>query len=422
MIPPIALAALPFVPGGKEALGSAGDALTGKSGFQASGYTSAEGYDPNAKFYGGSAEASQAEAYDRAAEADRAQQRQGVRIDKGQSNYAAQQADYARQEQGAAMGLMRDRATGAAPSIAQMQADRQMDQARSAQASAAASARGPAGLAMAQQGAAANMAAQQQGISAQAQIAAAQERQAAEQAYFGAASGIRGGDVSQQQLYAQQAQQQAAVDMQQRQLNDQRSSTYDQGAWRVGEGNQAAAMQEQGYVAAGHNNAQGLNQATQQSNSKGVQDLAKGVMGSATGALTGALLSDVRAKQNIVPIEPYKSKTPGASHNYSSKPNRSDETLAQFAALAPAAYQYKPETGKDPQQTHVGPMAQNMAAAPITSTAVVQDPQTGALGIDGDRGLKLALGGVGYLAQKQAEEDERRRQAGGYADVRPVRP
>lgn len=345
------------------------------------------GYDPNAKRYGGSAEASAAAEHDRAAEADRAQSRTGVQLDKSQSNYAAQQADYARQEQGAAMGLMRARATGQAPSIAQMQADRQMDQARSAQTSAAASARGPAGLAMAQQGAAANMAAAQQGISGQAQIAAAQERQAAEQAYFGAASGIRGGDVSQQQLYAQQAGAQAQLDAQQRAANDAKSMFYDQGSWDVNNRNQDAAMREQAILSGAHGSADSQNAQTNRENAHdkfGWKD-AMGAVGGLASAGIG-LLSDVRSKENIAPIMP-------------------DPMTHSLQAMKPYAYEYKQGRGAPGQ--NVGPMAQEMAQNPITATAIMPDPQTGMLAIDRDKALKVTMGGVGHLAAKQAEMERK---------------
>lgn len=106
----------------------------------------------------------------------------------------------ARGSQLTAADLMLARAQGRAPSIAQQQASLQMGQLASEQASAAASARGPAALALAQQGAAANTATGQSAISGQAQINAAMERERAEQAAFGAYSGIRGQDNQSQQL------------------------------------------------------------------------------------------------------------------------------------------------------------------------------------------------------------------------------
>lgn len=115
-----------------------------------------------------------------------------------QARYATDQAyadrnnaGAARAEQGNAMAMMKARATGAVPSVAQLQGQRDMEAARAAQSSAAAGARGPAGLALAQQNAAANTAAAQQNISGQSQMNALTERERAESAYMGAATGMR---------------------------------------------------------------------------------------------------------------------------------------------------------------------------------------------------------------------------------------
>lgn len=116
--------------------------------------------------------------------------------------------------------IMRARALGLTPSIAGMVGDRQMRQAAAEQSSAAASARGPAALALAQQGAAANTANMQSNISQQTQINAANERMQAEQSAFGAYTGIRQGDAQNQQMAAQQAQAQAGINAAQRAQND----------------------------------------------------------------------------------------------------------------------------------------------------------------------------------------------------------
>ena len=81
------------------------------------------------------------------------------------------------------------------------------------------------------------------------------------------------------------------------------------------------------------------------------------------------------------------------------------QMTAQLAqGLEPYAYQYKPGFGTPGEK--VGPMAQSMASNPVTATAVRQDPGTGLLSIDRDDVLKVALGGVGHLAQKQAQQDQ----------------
>jgi hypothetical protein len=260
------------------------------------------GWDPNAKRYGGSQEASDAAAYDRSAEADRALEREGVKVDYSKANRMGQYAQSSRNQQLEASGLMRARATGEAPSIAQMQADRQMQQARAAQSSMAAGARGAAGIAMAQQQAAGNTATSQQQISGQAQIAAAQERLAAEQAYFGASSGMRGQDLGAMGQYAQMGQAQAQFDAQQRAANDARSMFYDQGAWQVADRNQQAAMQEQGILSGAHGAADSQNMASDRQNAEqgfGWKD-AMSLAGSVAGA--ASFLSDVRAKTDVQPL------------------------------------------------------------------------------------------------------------------------
>ena len=117
---------------------------------------------------------------------------QGNLYNRGES--AMNQQNDARGMQMDAASMARARATGQAPSIAQMQGDRAMGQAVAAQTSQMASARGPAALALAQQGAANNAANAQSDIAGQSAIAAAQERQAAEQAYAAQSGAIRGGD------------------------------------------------------------------------------------------------------------------------------------------------------------------------------------------------------------------------------------
>jgi hypothetical protein len=150
-----------------------------------------------------------------------ARQRQGERIDTTGADQYAHFGMQSRQGAAEVAEAMRLRATGYAPSIAQMQADRQMQQATAAQAAQAASARGGAALALAQQNAANNIANAQGAISNQAQINAAQEQLAAESAAMGAFGQLRSGDLASQQQAAQQALSQAQLNQQQRAMNDQ---------------------------------------------------------------------------------------------------------------------------------------------------------------------------------------------------------
>jgi hypothetical protein len=102
-----------------------------------------------------------------------------------------------------------------------------------------------------------------------------------------------------------------------------------------------------------------------------------------------------------------RSDDTGATKLHASKA-AGDPMLAQLAdGAAPSAYRYKPGYGEDTTDTHVGPMAQNMAANPVTSVAVTRSPENGMLALDGKKSLKLALGGMGYLAKKQQELEAR---------------
>lgn len=168
--------------------------------------------DPMYQYGGRAGKAYEDAAYFRQ-RAEAAQGRQGEQIDYTRANqWDHRSGDWdraagesrtlawqARQPQMRMADMLADRAMGRTPSIAQMQADRQMGQMAREQSSAAASARGPAAIALAQQQAAANTAAGQSAISNQAQINAAQERQQAEQAAMGAYSNIRAQDYQGQQ-------------------------------------------------------------------------------------------------------------------------------------------------------------------------------------------------------------------------------
>jgi len=190
------------------------------------------------------------------AAAQGAQMRQGAAIDQReqQRDYGGfqQQMGYSDQErarqgnaynqQQASTNMYRDMATGAGPSLATALMGQGMNNIRAQQTSAAASARGPAGLAMAQQQAAGNMAAQGQQLNAQLGQMRAQEQLGAMQGYAqgtqglsSAAGQMRAQDQSGAGLYnqargmsAQNAQAQAQMQQNQNALNDARSMGYEQ--------------------------------------------------------------------------------------------------------------------------------------------------------------------------------------------------
>lgn len=243
--------------------------------------------DANRYAYGGDPLEAELTAARYRQQAEGAQNRQGVQVNYDQANWDRARGLQARGQQQDMYGLMARRAQGRG-SIAQMQADRQMQQATAAQASAAASARGPAALALAQQTAAANTANMQGAISNQAQINAAQERLAAEQAAFGAASGMRGGDLASQQQAAQQQQYQAGLHAQQRALNDQMTlgmTGFEHGVRSTalaGNMNYEAQRASNELGAAGINaGVGGQNAGTNQQNAWGVLGMARDAAGAA---------------------------------------------------------------------------------------------------------------------------------------------
>lgn len=480
-----------------------------------------------------------------------------------QADYAAADqsrgnAMAARAGQAQAAGLMMNRAMGQTPSIAGMQAQQDMQRAVAAQSSAAAGARGPAAMALAQQNAAANTANAQSAISGQAQVNAANERLQAENAAYGAMSGMRGQDVGAQAQDANQAQFQAGMQMQNRAANDQRAMQYAQMGHQAMQQEQQGALQMQGYLAGSQANVNTTNAQVGGQNAGmaaaylggtaklgeaavgamssdarakyGAQPIGGGgsmlsdvytktglaqlggpgaispqtgsaspsfdklapgggmdVMGSLkahsdfgtrfqrdpTGGNVagGLMLSDDRAKlrdherqayllgrahgmernsdfayggapregEEIVDRDPWQADSrraeqrpewlEGYMHEQGGAsaraglatglaPMRSEMTGQLARGLAPYAYRYKDGFGTPGEK--VGPMAQEMAANDVTATAIRQDPQSGLLGIDRDDGLKVALGGVGHLAQKQAAQEELLRGLLAARDEEPI--
>ena len=183
-------------------------------------------YDPNKFQYGGREGVADQAAQRFSGLAAGAQNREAAQAANvgvnysGANNYANAGLE-ARGQTGLAAGMMMRRAAGQTPSIAQMQGDRQMQQATAAQASASASARGAGAMALAQQNAAGNTANAHSAISGQTQINAANERLQAEQAAYGAYAGMRAGDAQSQGLAAQQSQYAAQLQAQQNQYNAQ---------------------------------------------------------------------------------------------------------------------------------------------------------------------------------------------------------
>jgi hypothetical protein len=256
-------------------------------------------YDPNASNYGG--QPGGRAAYTAQMDA----RRQGIE-GRGafQANYQQADADrrrglQARGQQGEAAQLMMNRATGATPSIAQMQADRQMGQMQAQQAAQAASARGAGGLALAQQNAANNVANAAGAISNQAQINAANERMQAEQNAFGAFSTMRGGDLSSQGQAANQAQFQAQMQQTNRDANDARAMGYEQLGARANEAELNAKMQQQGQLAGSYTANQGYEANRNQANANRSGKLWDELLPSDANAKVPMFLSDFTGKLGL---------------------------------------------------------------------------------------------------------------------------
>lgn len=264
----------------------------GKNDRKAVDFTHDDAYNPNAGKFGGREGVDEEMANNARQQQNQAQakaneygaQQQGLY---NRGNVGMDQAQAARGLQMDAAGMARARATGQAPSIAQMQADRQMGQAAAAQASAAASARGPAALALAQQNAAANTAGAQANISGQAQIAAAQERLAAEQSYAQQAGAIRGGDFQGAQTAYGASGQMGQLGLGQGQLG----LGYAQNELGVRQGAAQAANQQQATLAQSHSAAENANQQTAGQNAQ-----SKGLIES-----VGDFFSDMNAKEYLGP-------------------------------------------------------------------------------------------------------------------------
>lgn len=261
---------------GLAGAGGASAAGIGKNAYKATNFGDTSQYNPNAFNYqgtpGGANDASTQ--YDVAAQ--QAQMRQAPQADYNGANGAnaysnlgnswdtVSQQDRASQAQ--AQQLMMQRAQGLVPSIASMQGANDMRTAQAAQMAAAASARGPAGLALAQQGAANNVANAQGQISNQTQINAANERLQAEQAAFGAGSTMRQGDQTSQanayqqsQNAAQQQQYNANLQQQQMAQNNAYSLGMTGNAVNVNTAQLNAQGNQQGMLANSLNNQQGTN-------------------------------------------------------------------------------------------------------------------------------------------------------------------
>jgi hypothetical protein len=339
------------------------------------------GYNPDAngsQLAGGRGQAMQDYAQDQASRADN--ERWGYNQDTNAS----------RGEQGQSLGMLRDAAMGNAPSRAELLSKHQMDQAASGQNSLAASARGPAALAMAQQQAAGNTARSMSDISANTTALRADEMARARDAYFGGASSMRGQDqaradgASNRQLGMMGVGQGYAGLEAQGRANDARLGL---DAWNSSNAARERAMQrEYGYV-----------------QDKAKNDQATAGMAMQTGgAVLGALGSDVRAKENIQPV------APNAMEQY-------------LATLSPSSYQYNGAIAGAPTNTQVGPASAQAIAGTQVGQSVVEQRPDGYLAISAPGAIKAGMAADAHINDKASRAEAKadaalKMQANQYAD------
>jgi hypothetical protein len=226
--------------------------VPGDNRARAQGFGEAQGYDDERYKYGSGVGTTGEKELNRYGDLGAwGQNRQGVQMDTSQMGQS-------RGSQADALAMMRARANGrnlASDLQSRMNLQRAMQQ----QAALAGSARGPAGLAMAQQNAASNMANAAQGINAQAAYEAAREQAAAEQAYFGAGTGMRGQDF--QQSYGQ-----AQLNDAQRARNDAYQLEMERQRQRVAEAQLQANLDQQRNKSGANTAAEAQNQETARQN------------------------------------------------------------------------------------------------------------------------------------------------------------
>lgn len=300
-----------------------------------------------------------------------------------------QGVDQSRGEQGSALGLLRGAAEGTAPSRAEMFGRQQMDQAASGQQSLAASARGPAALAMAQQQAAGNTARAQTDITNSSMQMRADEMARARDLYMGGASAMRGQD-------------QARVDAaSNRQLGMMGQATANNGLsmqgqqWNEQNGLNAFQQNQQAKAAwIAHSDALDQRKRDQ-------MNATAGTVMSTAGAVAG-MMSDVRTKENVRGINP----------------NAMEEYLA---TLTPASYQYNGVGGTPAASQQVGPASAQAIAGTQVGQSVVEQRPDGLLSISAPGAIKAGMAADAHINDKASRAEAKadaalRMQANQYAD------
>ncbi len=234
-----------------------------------------------------------------------AQKRTAEQANYTNANIDRDQGQQSRTSQGDALSMLKSQADGTAPSVAKMSADNSMGKIAAEQSSAAASARGPAALALAQQTAAANTSAAQGNVANAAAVASAQERAEAQNSYLTGATTMRAGDNASRTQSAQQEQFQAQLREKQRAQNDAVTADMTKNEIGVQTAQLGAKQNEQAQGSANKNAAQGINAGVAAQNAGTAQQNGQAVIGMAASAAGGAAsaVSDERIK-DYTPMAP----------------------------------------------------------------------------------------------------------------------
>lgn len=250
----------------------------------------------------------------------------------------------------------------------------------------------------------------------------AQEMAAARQQYMDSAQGMRRQDQQQQGIYEQRAQAEQRTALAQRQLNDQAQSGYERMGNDVNNAALGANLHQRGLAVHGQQAMEAEHQAQNTHDQARINGIIStipifGAQASQGSALAQSpIKSDETTKQQVVPLysglgEAAVSRTSGPK----AKPKRGDSMgSALEQGLAPYQYEYKPEyRGAQAEgEKNVGPMAQNMASNPITASAVKMGSD-GKMELDHAKTTKLNSAGIGYLAAKQRELEEKVQELSG---------
>lgn len=308
-----------------------------------------------------------------------------------------QQQNDAYQQAGGVAQMYRNQAQGLGQSAAQAQLQQGTDQGIAAQMAMANSARGGAQAMLAARTQAGQQGAQMQAASnQQAAVLRAQEQQQAMQGLSGAV-GMQG------QMAGQMRGQDAGLRGENMQFGlNERAQNIQVG--NMNQGNQLAyeqmGNQMQGQNA-GFRDAYAARQmqAAQAKEDRRVQETGSwlGAGASVVGGLLGAM-SDIRMKENITPADQR-----GVAQMYAQAQGMKEASPseAMLRQLRPYSYNYKPESGEDPNRRQFGIMAQDLERSDM-GASLVHDTPKGKM-IDAGKGVGVALAATSDL-QKQIDE------------------